>query len=267
MVVAADTTEVNLSDTSFRFLTAVKSESDQLFHHAIAILHAPRYGTENSGALSTDWPRVPLPSTANTLAASAALGRQVAALLDCEQPVPRVTVSPVRPELRAIGIVSTAFGKLDPDSGDLDITAGWGHPGKGGITMPAKGKLIQREFTPDERAVLAEGARALSMSAARLTALLGATTYDVFLNDKVYWKNIPAAVWEYTLGGYQVIKKWLSYREKKLLGRSISKDEARYVAEIARRIAALLLMGPALDANYEAVKRHPYPWSVRSTVA
>ena len=24
---------------------------------------------------------------------------------------------------------------------------------------------------------------------------------------------VPAAVWEYTIGGYQVLKKWLSYRE------------------------------------------------------
>jgi len=66
------------------------------------------------------------------------------------------------------------------------------------------------------------------------TTLLGTTTYDVFLNIKVYWSDVPSAVWEYTLGGYQVIKKWLSYRErgtreKPLLGRSITKDEARYV--------------------------------------
>ncbi len=40
---------------------------------------------------------------------------------------------------------------------------------------------------------------------------------------------------EYTLGGYQVIKKWLSYREKELPGRSLTADEARYVANVARR--------------------------------
>ena len=25
---------------------------------------------------------------------------------------------------------------------------------------------------------------------------------------------MPAAVWQYKLGGYQVLKKWLSYRER-----------------------------------------------------
>src|ERR1700691_173726 len=167
---------------------------------------------------------------------------------------PGVTVSPIRPEVRGIGTVSTAFGRLDPDAGDLDISAGWGHAGKGGITMPGKGKLVQREYNAAERAAIGE-----------FIALLGPTTYDVFLNNKVYWSNVPSAVWEYTLRGYQVIKKWLSYREKgpkerPVLGRSITKDEARYVTEMARRIAALLVVGPALDANYEAVKRDPHPW-------
>jgi hypothetical protein len=57
---------------------------------------------------------------------------------------------------------------------------------------------------------------------------------------------------------HEVIKKWLSYREKELLGRGLTKDEARHVTGMARRIAALLLMGPTLDANYEAVKRNTY---------
>ena len=32
-------------------------------------------------------------------------------------------------------------------------------------------------------------------------------------------KDVPEAEWNYTLGGYLVLKKWLSYRESPLLGR------------------------------------------------
>jgi hypothetical protein len=67
-------------------------------------------------------------------------------------------------------------------------------------------------------------------------------------------------VWDYTIGGYQVIKKWLSYREESLIHRPLTKDEVRYVQEMARRIAAILLLEPALDTNYEAVKADTYPW-------
>src|SRR5208282_2129994 len=109
------------------------------------------------------------------------------------------------------------------------VTAGWGHEGKGSITMPGKGKAIERDFTGKEQASLGEAIN-----------LLGERTYDVYLNDVAYWSSIPLRVWEYTIGGYQVIKKWLSYREEKLLGRPLTKDEVRYVQEMARRIAAIL---------------------------
>jgi len=56
------------------------------------------------------------------------------------------------------------------------------------------------------------------------------------------------------------MKKWLSYREKALLGRGLRSDEVREVQHMARRIGALLLLGPALDANYRAVKPDAYPW-------
>ena len=56
------------------------------------------------------------------------------------------------------------------------------------------------------------------------------------------------------------MKKWLSYREKPLLGRGLSLDELKEVMHWARRIAALLLLWPALDANYKAVKEAVYPW-------
>ena len=88
--------------------------------------------------------------------------------------------------------------------------------------------------------------------------LIGEHTCDVYLNNLAYWKNVPARVWEFTIGGYQVIKKWLSYREREILGRSLRMDEARAVTDIARRIAAILLLEPALDANYQAVKAAVY---------
>jgi hypothetical protein len=142
----------------------------------------------------------------------------------------------------------------EKDEGDLKselaVTAGWGHAGKGGITMPGKGKIIERDYTEQERA-----------SAGAAIKLLGEHTCDVYLNGVAYWSNIPLRVWEYTIGGYQVIKKWLSYREKKLLGRALSKEEVRYVQEMARRIGAILLLEPALDANYRSVKQHAYTWT------
>jgi hypothetical protein len=149
---------------------------------------------------------------------------------------------------------------LDPDAGDLDVTVGWGHAGKGGAVMPGKGKFIERDYTAKEREAIAAGAPALGLPEEQVVTLLGDRTLDVYLNNIAYWRNIPIRVWEHTIGGYQVIKKWLSYREREILGRALKMDEARMVTDIARRITAMLLMEPELDANYNTVKKEIYPW-------
>ncbi|HPL64400.1 MAG TPA: hypothetical protein PK587_11590 [Syntrophales bacterium] len=117
----------------------------------------------------------------------------------------------------------------------MDLTAGWGHAGKDGITMPGKGKLIRHNT--------------------------GA--YDIYLNDVAYWQNVPEAVWNYAIGGYQVIKKWLSYREATLINRGLTPDEVRYVMEVARRISALISLQPQLDANYQKIKVSTYIWPTK----
>ncbi len=71
---------------------------------------------------------------------------------------------------------------------------------------------------------------------------------------------MPKKVWSYRIGGYQVLKKWLSYRDRRLLGRPLEKEESKEFTGMVRRIAALLLLQPALDANYHAVMKSVYEW-------
>ncbi|MDQ2745143.1 MAG: N-6 DNA methylase, partial [Chloroflexota bacterium] len=253
----------NISDRAEAYLDALEgSEGERdLFHHAVAVTHAPLYAVENLGGLGQDWPRIPLPHLTEALTVSAELGLLLAGLLDAEQPVPGVTTGAVRQELRPIGIVArTGGGVLNPDAGDLAITAGWGHAGKGGVVMPGSGRIVERDYSPQERSAIEAGALELGLSPDEALAHLGHTTRDVYLNADAYWRNIPSKVWEYTLGSYQVIKKWLSYREDDLLGRPLRVEEAEYVTEMARRIAAILLLEPRLDANYESVKAATYAW-------
>ena len=115
--------------------------------------------------------------------------------------------------------------------------------------MPGKGKIESRAAATDELDTLLHG----TTDSPR--------TLDIFLNSEPYWKNVPVPVWEFTIGGYQVMKKWLSYREFELLGRPLTLDEIKEVGAMARRIAALVLLQPALDHNYHAVTTAAYAWS------
>ena len=229
--------------------------------HALAVGYSPAYLAENADGIRRDWPRIPLPDTRKALNASAALGRQVAALLDTEADVPGVTCGTLAPVLPTLGVLtSVAGGNLNPDAGDLAVTVGWGHPGKRGVCMPGRGQIVERPYDSAEMDALGAAADARGLTLSHVLDLLGADTRDVYLNDKAYWRNVPANVWAYYIGGYQVIKKWLSYREQKLLGRALNADEAREVMYMVRRLARIVLLQPTLDANYKLAAAHAYPW-------
>ncbi|MEQ8755408.1 MAG: type ISP restriction/modification enzyme [Coleofasciculus sp. G1-WW12-02] len=254
----------NLSNAARRYLLSLGiSEPDNdpetaelVWMHVLAIGYSPAYLEENTDGIRQDWLRIPLPDQRETLIASANLGRQIAALLDPETPVGGVTSGKLRAELKAIAVVSrVGTGNLNPNT-DFALTAGWGYAGQKGVTMPGKGKAIDRPYTPEEQTAIAQ-----------VIEQLGTATYDIYLNDIAYWKNIPDRVWNYTIGGYQVIKKWLSYREQKLLGRSLKPEEVIEVTQMARRIAAILLLEPELDTNYEAVKQSTYQWSNQGEIS
>ena len=119
--------------------------------------------------------------------------------------------------------------------------------------MPASGRSVTRSWTEEEQRKITRLGAARSLTPADALALLGENCVDVYLNGDAMWLAVPVNVWEYTLGGYQVLKKWLSYREFDLLGRALHADEAAYFAQVVRRISAILLMEPELDASYEAI--------------
>jgi Type ISP C-terminal specificity domain len=83
----------------------------------------------------------------------------------------------------------------------------------------------------------------------------------VYLNATAYWKNIPQPVYDFTIGGYQVIKKWLSYREQRVLGRALTMGEIMEVTAMARRLAALVLLQPKLDENYRNIAAATWAFS------
>ena len=188
----------NLSPAARRYLERLNLTVEDLFHHALAVLHDPAYRQANAGALRMEWPRIPLPGwpelsasvrghpsgrgasrsahspggeggsatdplrltvrgvhegparsaeqAAQTLAASAARGRELARLLDSDAPVPGVTTGQLRPEIAAIAVPATTDGR-NMTGDDFAVTAGWGHFGSGEAVMPGQGRVVERAYT------------------------------------------------------------------------------------------------------------------------
>ena len=228
----------NLTSEAANYLRCLNADVEDLFHYVLYTLHDPAYRETNAGALRMDWPRIPLPGwpdgkaegAAHALAESAARGRELARLLDPDAPVPGLTGGTPRREFKAIAEPSTVDGN-SMSGDDFVLGAGWGHFGSGEAVMPGQGRVEQRKYTANEIQALGAG-----------NSVLGDSTFDIYLNERAYWRNVPVAIWNYKLGGYQVLKKWLSYREKKVLGRALRPEEVGYFAEVARRIAGILML-------------------------
>ena len=208
----------NFRDEFLASLTAQYGEVEHLpelvFFDIAAILNSPAYRTENAGAIEQDWPRIPLPATRELLEASAALGRRVGDLLR-----PDVAFTPSQEQRRLAVPRRIDSGQFKDD--DLRVTVRYNGIGRyePGVTdgpTPRPSRL--------------------------------------WWNDVAYWENVPPDVWAFTIGGYPVVKKWLDYRHIEKLKRPLTLEEVRSVGEMVRRIAALLTLGPALDASYLAVK-------------
>lgn len=191
--------------------------AEELFFHAIAILQATAYRTENSDQLRQNWARIPIPDNRKSLEHSAKLGRQVAALHQSDSVIEGVSKYPYRNDLKNLAIPS----KVGTKSIDFNVT----------IRYDSKGKWIQSQTKLNEQ-----------------------ITGDLYWNDNCYWKNVPKYVYEFTIGGYPPLKKWLSYRHTDKLKRPLTEKEVEFVSEIVRRITALILLNPQLDENYRKHK-------------
>ena len=244
----------NLSGHAHRYIDRLGIGVKDLFYHVLAVLHDTDYREANADALCLEWPRIPLPGWSElkddlteftgmedhakkTLVASAKRGQELAQLLDSETPVPGVTTGTLLPEVAALAVPATTKG-LNMTDDDFNLTEGWGHFVASGTVMPGRGRASERPFTSDERDSLADA-----------VPTLGGTTFDIYLNKNAFWRNVPAAVWHYRLGGYQILKKWLSYRELTILERALTLEEVQYFTDTARRIGKLLLVSSKIPVS------------------
>ncbi|MDR1612920.1 MAG: hypothetical protein LBT97_09070 [Planctomycetota bacterium] len=244
-----------------------------VWHHVLAICQAPPYQASCAIYLRKDWPRIPFPgftSDANDdetikrhrslFLDSAGLGKILANLLDAYEPADGVTSGDMRRELAAVAKLNGARADI-PDA--LALTAPWGKfQANRRYVQPRHGRLVVRDYTQAEREEIEAGAAELGLDSRDAYRVLGFDTRDVYLNDAVYWENVPAGVWEHVVGGHQVLKKWLAYRCAGILGRALTQKEAEYFSQTTRRIAAVRLLWPKLERNYTLIRQTCSPFTV-----
>jgi len=79
----------------------------------------------------------------------------------------------------------------------------------------------------------------------------------ILWNGELGWRNVPLEVWEFSVGGFQVLPKWLGYRHHRRDGYALTDADIEAVTYICRRIAAIRDLHTACEEIYQAALASP----------
>jgi Type ISP C-terminal specificity domain/N-6 DNA Methylase len=209
--------------------TDAKRFCRELFRYAMAICHSPQYEVDHKDSLAQDWPHIPISKDKKRFEEGVKLGDQIARLLDPFGDPSRVLQELLGKDGNTLGVAARQGGGSISES---ELIVEFSYYGS------ARGRWSARP--PGDNEII--------------HASWGDATGDLFLNEQIFLSHVPKGIWQYELGGYPVLKKWLGYRQKdRRASRPLSLRELDYFRQMIHRIAAMLLLRPKLDENYERV--------------
>jgi predicted helicase len=74
----------------------------------------------------------------------------------------------------------------------------------------------------------------------------------VYINEKQYFEGIDADVWEFEIGGYQVLSQWLKYRK----GRKLSVQDIKHICKVATALKKTIEIQKEIDNLFPEVERN-----------
>ncbi|NBD36595.1 MAG: DUF559 domain-containing protein [Chloroflexi bacterium] len=177
---------------------------EDLLAYIYAIFHSPTYRERYAEFLKIDFPRVPITSDAELFWQLVALGQE---LIDLH------LLDPQAPPLQKLGR-EPGGGASYPVSGSDRVKRRGGFP-----------KFIPAGQSRTKTSDVAEQNR-------------------VYINLEQYFAGVPAEVWEFEVGGYQVLHKWLKDRK----GRQLSLSELMHYQKIVVALQETIRLMAEIDA-------------------
>jgi len=75
---------------------------------------------------------------------------------------------------------------------------------------------------------------------------------QIKINQEQYFENIEPILWNYFIGGYRVLEKWLKERE----GRVLSSDDIKYYSKVVTSISKTIEIQKEIDAIYPEIEKN-----------
>jgi hypothetical protein len=197
----------------------------------LVVCHSPLYQSEHKGSLAQDWAHIPVPRSHDLFEESVKAGDSLALLLNPAAAASRALREVLGDSARELA-VPCRLGGGNVGENDLTIEMSFFGAAQGGWRprAAAAGEPMFPQW--------------------------GETSGDLAINDSVFFRHVPEAVWKYELGGYPVIKKWLGCRDRgRRPGVPLSVQEVAHLRSMVQRLAAVLRLQPLLDSLYERLSQ------------
>lgn len=208
-----------------------RSLSHQLARVSMALCHSPQYQSEHKDSLAQDWAHVPIPKSRPVFDELVLAGEKLAILLNPVANPSRILKTMLGDDLKHLAVPGKN-GAKSLDENDLLVKYSFFGGATGGW----------RSRPP--------------LDTEPMHDVWGNVTGDLYINDAVFFRHVPEAIWRYELGGYPVIKKWLGYRDNgRRPGIPLTMLETDHLRGMVQRLAAILRLHPVLDKLYEQACR------------
>ena len=192
------------------FLADVKEKighasPEQIFYYLYAVLYSPGYRARYAEFLKRDFPRVPITSDKSLFASLAKLGERLVALHLMKADVDEISRFPI--------------------AGSNEVV-------KVEFKTAAQADLMDEPPTSKRKPSRSVSAGAAQNESGR-----------VYINTDQYFDDVPTAVWNYHIGGYQVCQKWLKDRK----GRQLSYGDIKHYHGIVAALADTIELQVKID--------------------
>jgi len=77
------------------------------------------------------------------------------------------------------------------------------------------------------------------------------TQKRVYINDQQYFEGVEPDIWNYYIGGYQVLDKWLKDRK----GRVLSSEDIKHYCRVVTSLAKTIDLQGDIDMLFEDVEK------------
>ena len=73
----------------------------------------------------------------------------------------------------------------------------------------------------------------------------------IYINDEQYFEGIKPKIWEYQIGGYQILDKWLKDRK----GRALSSEDIKHYCKVVTALSKTIEIQKQIDKLYSKVEK------------